>query len=451
MEAPMLYRLLAALLVLIILFSIIPALSNDAVFPFPVHKTTLDNGLTVVSIPYDSPGIIAYYTVVRTGSRNEVEEGLSGFAHFFEHMMFRGTDQYSTDEYNEVLKRLGADHNAFTTDDWTGYHIVASADALEKIVEIESDRFQHLKYSVEDFKTEAGAILGEYNMNAANPIRQMFERIREMAFTDHTYGHTTLGYLEDIKDMPNQFDYSLTFFDRYYRPEYCTVVVAGDLKHDRLVELAKKYYGKWEPGTWTVEIPEEPPQAEEKRSHINWGSATLPHLMIGYKVPEFDETNIDIPALNIIGQLLFAQNAPLYQELVLDKQLVDFVTGGYADRRDPYLFTIMSRIKNVGDVERVQQKIYDAIEDLKTNPVPQERLDEIKSYLRYSFAMSLSNASSVARTVSHYIQLTGDYNTLNKLYELYDQVAPADIQRVAQKYFTTETRSVVTLAQEALQ
>ena len=435
----------------IVLFSAMPASSNDAVFPFPVHTTELDNGLQIVSIPFDSPGIIAYYTVVRTGSRNEVEDGLSGFAHFFEHMMFRGTEQYSADEYNEVLKRLGADHNAFTTDDWTGYHIVANANALEQIVEIESDRFQNLKYSVEDFKTEAGAILGEYNMNAANPIRQMFERIREMAFNEHTYGHTTLGYLEDIKDMPNQFDYSLTFFDRYYRPEYCTVVVAGDVNHARLVELAEKYYGDWEPGTWTVEIPEEPPQTEEKRSHIEWGGATLPHIMIGYKVPEFDETNIDIPALNIIGELLFSQSAPLYQKLVVDEELVDFISGGYTDRRDPYLFTIMSRIKGEDNVQRVEQEIYDAIEDLQQNPISQERLDEIQSYLRYSFAMGLSTASSVARTVSHYIQLTGDYNTMNNLYDLYDKVTPEDIQRVAREYFKPETRSVVTLAQEALQ
>jgi zinc protease len=435
----------------ITVFCVVPLQANDAVFPFPVHQSVLDNGLTVISIPFDSPGIIAYYTVVRTGSRNEVEEGLSGFAHFFEHMMFRGTEQYSAEEYNEVLKRLGADHNAFTTDDWTGYHVVASADALEDIVRIESDRFMNLKYSVEDFKTEAGAILGEYNMNAANPVRQMFERMREMAFSEHTYGHTTLGYIEDIKDMPNQFDYSLTFFDRYYRPEYCTIIVAGDVKHDRLIELAEKYYSGWEPGTWTVDIPVEPPQTEEKRSHITWGSATLPHLMIGYRVPEFDETNIDIPALNIIGQLLFARNAPLFQKLVVDEQLVDFVSGGYTDRRDPYLITIMSRIKNVENVERVEQDIYDAIEDLKNNQIAPERLDEIKSFLRYSFAMSLHTASSVAQTVSHYIQLTGDFNTVNQLYNLFNRVTPEDVQRVAQKYFTPATRSVVTLAQEEVQ
>jgi zinc protease len=438
--------LLGSLLIILLSAHAIPA--DDAIFPFPVRQTVLDNGLTIISIPFDSPGIIAYYTVVRTGSRNEVEEGLSGFAHFFEHMMFRGTEQYPSDAYNEVLKRLGADHNAFTTDDWTAYHIVVTSDALEQIVEIESDRFINLKYSVEDFKTEAGAILGEYNMNAANPIGRMFERLRELAFNEHTYSHTTLGYLEDIIDMPNQYEYSLTFFDRYYRPEYCYVIVAGDVQHDELVSLARRYYGDWEPGTWSVQIPEEPPQDGEKRSHIDWPNATLPHLMIGYRVPEFDETNIDIPALNIIGQLLFSRSAPLYQKLVIEEQMVDFISGGYTDRRDPYIFTIMSRIKQAENLERVEDELAAAIEDLQLNPISEDRLEEIISNLRYSFAMSMNNASSVARTVSHYLQLTGDYSAVNTLYDLYGRVTPEDIQRVANTYFIPSTRTVVTLAQE---
>src|SRR5436309_9556391 len=102
----------------------------ENVFPFPIRQTTLDNGLNILSVPFDSPGIIAYYTVVRTGSRNEVEKGLSGFAHFFEHMMFRGTERYPQEKYNSVVKALGADHNAFTTDDWTCYHLTAPATAL---------------------------------------------------------------------------------------------------------------------------------------------------------------------------------------------------------------------------------------------------------------------------------------------------------------------------------
>src|SRR5437764_1931983 len=112
--------------------------ASERIFPYPIKTTTLDNGLAVLSVPFDSPGIIAYYTVVRTGSRNEVETGLSGFAHFFEHMMFRGTERYSQEEYNNVVRSLGADHNAFTTDDWTCYHLTAPASALPTLVEIEA-------------------------------------------------------------------------------------------------------------------------------------------------------------------------------------------------------------------------------------------------------------------------------------------------------------------------
>src|SRR5437763_2404002 len=108
--------------------------ASERIFPYPIKITTLDNGLAVLSVPFDSPGIIAYYTVVRTGSRNEVEKGLSGFAHFFEHMMFRGTEAYPQERYNSVVKSLGADHNAFTTDDWTCYHLTAPASALATMV-----------------------------------------------------------------------------------------------------------------------------------------------------------------------------------------------------------------------------------------------------------------------------------------------------------------------------
>ena len=134
---------------------------GSKVFPYPTHVTVLENGLKVEAVPFDSPGLIAYWTVVRAGSRNEIEPGKSGFAHFFEHMMFRGTDTYARDRYNAVLKELGADHNAFTTDDYTAYHILAPASSLETIVRLESDRFMNLKYSAEDFKKEAGAVLGD--------------------------------------------------------------------------------------------------------------------------------------------------------------------------------------------------------------------------------------------------------------------------------------------------
>ena len=201
-----------------------PSPGSKPVFTYPIQKAVLENGLTVYSVPFDSPGIIAYYTVVRTGSRNEVEPGLSGFAHFFEHMMFRGTESYPQEKYNDVLKSLGADSNAFTSDDLTCYHMTIPATALATAVEIEADRFQNLKYDEPSFQKEARAVLGEYNKSASSPFLKLNETMQDTAYTTHTYKHTTIGFLADIRNMPNQYAYSKVFFDRWYRP--------GEL-HDR--------------------------------------------------------------------------------------------------------------------------------------------------------------------------------------------------------------------------
>ena len=139
-----------------------PLTSQKSAFPFAFTEKVMANGLRIFVVPYDSPGLVAYYSVVRAGSRNEVEPGKSGFAHFFEHIMFRGTERYSTERYNAEIKAMGADSNAFTAEDMTVYHILAGKSALPKVVEIEADRFLNLKYDEASFQKEARAILGEY-------------------------------------------------------------------------------------------------------------------------------------------------------------------------------------------------------------------------------------------------------------------------------------------------
>ena len=185
----------------------VPAADAKA-FPFPVEIHSLPNGLRVVFISYDSPGLVAYYTLMRVGSRNEVEKGKSGFAHFFEHMMYRGTKQHSSQDYNDTVTRLGLNTNAFTSEDMTVYHLYGPAKALPTIIEYEADRFQNLDYDEPAFRTEAGAILGEYIKSASNPEQKMEETMVETAFTRHTYAHTVIGYLKDIQDMPAGYQYS---------------------------------------------------------------------------------------------------------------------------------------------------------------------------------------------------------------------------------------------------
>ncbi|HEV8629385.1 MAG TPA: pitrilysin family protein, partial [Thermoanaerobaculia bacterium] len=257
------------------------------IFPYPVHQRTLANGLTVMAIPFDSPGIVAYVTVVRTGSRDEVEPGHSGFAHFFEHMMFRGTQKHPAAEYNDTLKAMGADSNANTSDDRTFYYIVGPAAKLETMFDLESDRFANLDYAEDAFRTEAGAILGEYSKGASNPFQGLDEKTRDITFAKHTYKHTTIGFLADVKDMPNQYEYSKSFFRRFYRPENATLLVVGDVKPETVFSLAEKYYGGWKTGYTAPAVAPEPPPTGPHRAHLDWPSPTNPYLTIGYRTPAF--------------------------------------------------------------------------------------------------------------------------------------------------------------------
>ena len=420
----------------------------DDVFPFPVSVFELDNGLKVVNVEYGSPGIVAYYTIVRTGSRNEVEPGFSGYAHFFEHMMFRGTEKYPTEAYNAVIKKMGADSNAFTTDDWTAYHIVASSDALETIIDIESDRFLNLRYTENDFKTEAGAILGEYNLNFSNPVALLREKLFDQAFVFHPYKHTTIGLLTDIEEMPDHYDYSVEFYDRYYRPNNCIIVVVGDFDSDALERLIAQYYGDWELGDFEPVIPVEPPQTRLRTDAVTWPNPTLPFLMMGYHAPAFSDQVIDMPTLDVLSQLLFSPTSPLFQKLYIEEQVVDLLSGGAVDHRDAPLFTIIARITDPARVDYVRNTIIAEIDTMKAEPVDGAVLADTKSHMRYGFAMGLDNPASIAETLGHYLQLTEDPDTVNRVYRLYDAVSPDDIQHVATTYFPETNRTVVVLTQE---
>lgn len=422
---------------------------NAPVFPYPIQSSTLDNGLTVISVPYDSPGVIAYYTLVRTGSRNEVEPGLSGFAHFFEHMMFRGTKRYSEAAYNDALKALGANFNASTSDDWTRYYLTIPASALEKVMELESDRFQNLDYDEPGFQKEARAVLGEYNKNASSPFLILNETMQDLAYTTHTYKHTTIGFLADVKDMPNQYAYSKTFFDRWYRPENCALIVAGDVDHDRLVNLAKTYYGGWERGTADITIPVEPPQDEPRSKHLSWPSPTLPILYVGYHIPAGDpKANPDVAALSALAEAFFGETSPLYRELVLEQQKVVQMGADAEAKRDPGLFTLFALVRSPADLDAVQARFEQTLADAASQPIEPDRLDEIKAHWRYGFAASLDSADAVARTVANSVSLTGRPDAMNDLDAAYRRLKPADLQRVAKQYFAPTNRTVVTLTTE---
>src|ERR1700691_6202999 len=369
------------------------------IFPYPYVQEDLPNGLLLFTIPPDYLNIVSVFIVVGTGSRNEIEPGKSGFAHLFEHLMFRGTPEFPPEKYQDTLTDAGAASNAFTTDDFTAYHTTFSKEDLPRILSMEADRFQHLSYEESAFKTETRAVLGEYNKNSANPISKLFEVLRATAFTTHTYKHTTMGFIADVEAMPDEYDYSRQFFDRYYRPEYTTIIVAGDVDPKRVRALIDERWSTWKRGGFQPSIPVEPPQDAPRTAHVDWPSETLPWIAVAYRGPAYTDSSEETAALDAISRLGFGETSPLYQKLVIDEQKVDAMNAGPPNNIDPELFGVIARVKNAADLPSIQQQIISTVEGFASNPVDSKKLDALKEHLRYEFALGLDNSESIAGAV----------------------------------------------------
>ncbi len=431
------------------LFFVVSAAVTSAqtrkVLPYEYKVDDLSNGLRVVTVPTDYPNLVSLYIVVGTGSRNEVEENKSGYAHFFEHLMFRGSENFAPGRFDEVMKKAGASSNAYTSDDRTVYHETFAKEDLDEIMRLEADRFQKLKFSIEQYKTEAGAVLGEYNKNSAAPTFKMYEVLRETAFKNHTYSHTTMGYLKDIKDYPNQYEYALQFFDRFYRPENTTIIVVGDVTRETFLPLVKNYWGKWEKGRYRQQIPVEPIQKESRKKHIDWDSPTLPHVAVAYRAPAFSETEKDKVALDLLSLIAFGENSDLYQKLVLKEQKAVWIDGGADNHLDPELFTVFSQIKKDEDLNYTRDEIVKTFKKYTKELIPQKQLDETRKRLRYGFSLGMNSNDAIAGTLARYVALRRSPETIDKVFALYDAVTPEDIRFFANKYFVDTNQTVITL------
>jgi zinc protease len=416
------------------------------IFDMPYLMRDLENGLRVIVVKTDYPDIVTLQIPVQTGSRNEVEPGKSGFAHFFEHMMFRGTEKYPADLYGAILKKTGANQNAYTTDDYTNYHTTFTREDLEKMLEIEADRFRNLSYSEAAFRTEALAVKGEYLKNFSDPTSKAYERIRDLAFRKHSYKHTTMGFIEDIEAMPDQLDYSKQFFDRWYRPEKTAVIVVGDVVPEATFKLVERYWGGWEAGGYSVRIPEEPPLGGPLYEHIPWDGPTQPWLFIGFRGPAFDPSAKDMPAMDLVSSIYFSESSDLYRKLVLEDQSVDQLETYFPDRKDPNLLMLYARLTDEKHAAAVVAAINATLAEARTRLVDGKKVEDTKSRLRYEFASQLDNSEGIGSVLASYVQFARTPETINEVYETYAQLTASDIRDYANRYFVDSGRITVTLS-----
>ena len=419
---------------------------DNRVFSQDYLLEELENGLRVMVVKTDYPDVVSLQIPVSVGSRNEVEAGKTGFAHFFEHMMFKGSEKFPQDVYSDILKNSGVDNRAYTTNDYTNYHLNFSKEHLDKVLEIEADIFQNLTYSEEQFRTEALTVKGEYLKNNASPIRKLLSAVRNEAFEKHTYKHTTMGFFEDIEAMPDQMAYGKEFFAKFYKPEYVSLVIVGDVDPQETMAMVKKHWGNWKKGDYQADIPVEPKQQAAKYVHEKNDGLPGHWLLVSYKGTAWDPTQKDRAALDLISQLYFSNNSALYQELVVDKQIASQMFTYNPDTKDPGLLHVFVKVENEADLAKARDAINRTYAQARTELVDAQKLADLKSNLKYSFINGLDSSQSIASTLASYMHFERDPEVINQLYATADNITPEDIKAVANKYFVDSSRTTVTMS-----
>ena len=328
--------------------------------------------------------------------------------------MFKGTDKYP--DYDAITTRIGAARNASTGTDVTQYYLVAASSSLEQIIDLESDRFMNLRYTEPVFRTEAGAILGEFSQGRANPRLYLYEKLMDTAFDVHTYKHLTIGFEKDVRAMPEGYEYSISFHNRYYRPENCVLLLAGDFNANRAEQLIRKYYSAWKPGYVKPQIKPEPPQTAPKEATVEFPGRTLPILAVAYKGPAWSATDRLAVALEVLGRVAFGPNSDIYRRLVIEDQKVQSLSGDFGLNRDPNLLTVMAMVNNAGDLQAIKDEIRKTVEKFRTEPCDPKLLADTKSAMKYGFLMRLETPQGINFALRDIVVSTGGIEAVEDYY-----------------------------------
>jgi len=410
-----------------------------------IEKTVLDNGLTILTCEDHTVQTVSYQTFVNVGSRDEVKPGKTGLAHLFEHMMFRGTEKYP--DYDQALGNYGPETNAWTGNDCTDYFVDVKADYLEKVIEVEADRIRNLRFNNETFRTELGPVKEERRrFQVDDPDGFLGEKFYELAYKKHTYHHPVIGWEEDL-EKNIQVEDGLEFKKTFYSPGYCIISVAGNFDTDEVIEWIKKYYGDWKAQSPPdIQIPEEPPQREERVKEFVWKDSQIsPKLLIGYHGPDISVETNDFAALKIISKVWFLRSGRLTKKLYQDLQLVDRIWGNMEEQKDPGLFVISANLKKEKSLDQVKSVIFDEVEKLREEPVTPNELQKAKNSLKADLLYRLNRPHAVAGTIGFLETVGGDYHLIFKLQEKYKQITAKDVQEVAYRVLSPTNRTVVTL------
>jgi len=404
-------------------------------------ESTLKNGLRVLYVEDHSAPVIALSITYNVGSRDE-RQGRTGFAHLFEHMMFKGSENVGSGEHFLLVFNNGGNMNGTTNEDRTNYFEILPANQLDLALFLESDRMKSLAITKENLDNQRNAVQEERRIGVDNePYGKSDERLQELVYDNFAYKHTTIGSMEDLNAAT--VEDVAAFFKMYYAPNNAVLVLVGDFKPDEALAKIRASFESIprQPTPPKVDMTE-PAQKEERRATVDDMLARAPRLDVAYKaVPG---NTADFYALQVLSNILQSgQSSRLYQTLVKDKDMVSNVNGSMAEMRGVGGFYTTATVRPNVKIDDVASVIYAEMDRLKKEPIADWELQKAKNTARRNFINSLQSSLARAVTLGQYAVYYNDPSLINTRLDKVAAVTKEDVQRVANKYLVDTNRTVV--------
>jgi predicted Zn-dependent peptidase len=415
------------------------AIAQDYKVPFT--EFDLDNGLHVILHQDNSVPIVAVSVLYHVGSKNE-DPVRTGFAHFFEHLMFEGSENIGRGQYMEMVQGAGGELNANTSFDRTFYFEILPSNQLELGLWMESERMLHAKIDSVGVETQREVVKEERRQRLENqPYGSFLEEIFKRAFTVHPYNWTPIGSAQYI-DQATLSEF-MDFYDVFYVPNNATLSIAGDINIDNAKKMIETYFGEIPRGTREIPRPEivEPPLGGEKRD-IVYDNVQLPGLIMGYRIPE--QGTDDFYAVQMLSTLLSdGQSARLNKEIVDKQEKALFVGSFPLDSEDPGLALVFA-LANMGvPIAELETAVDAEIARAGQELISENEFEKLRNQVENDFISSRSSVTGIAENLANYHVYYGDANLINTELERYMKVSREDIRNAAKKYFSKDNRVVL--------
>jgi len=402
----------------------------------------LKNGLRVLLAEDHHAPTFSIAMTYNVGSRDE-RPGRTGFAHLFEHMLFQGSENVGKGEHFILIQNNGGRANGTTNADRTNYFETLPANQLELAIFLEADRMRAPAINQANFDNQRATVQEERRQNYDNrAYGKTYEAVIDLAYDSFPYKHSTIGSMDDLNAAT--LEDAADFFRTYYAPNNAVLSMVGSFKTETALTLIQKYFENIpaQPAPAPADVSE-PDQKAERRKTVEDGFAQTPRLDIVFKIPPANTP--DWYALEMLGQILSSGvSSRLYQKFVKEKEMALNVYADAEEKRGPSLFWFSLLARPTTDLAALEELLYEEIARIQKDSVQDSELNKVRMQLRRHRAQQLYSTRSRANSLGHFAVYYSDPDLINKIWRIYDRITNADLQRVAQKYFTEANRTVVT-------